>query len=443
MKTLISAKQFFSFPSAKEILFQMFLAFLGFIVLLSIIYMKSDDVVEIWQHPYIFSYTVFVTVFQLSRILGAMLYKKSYRKITSHLETEDIEHFTPSVSFVIPCKNEEKSIEKNIRKCFQAEYPADKFEVIVINDGSTDKTKEILDNLKKEFSRLTVVHWEENRGKRHAMAEGFRLTKGEIVIQLDSDSYLQPNAIRKIIQPFLHSEIGAVCAHASPVNADKNWLTKMQAAYYFMSFRILKAAESTFLTVFCCSGCASAYRKSVILPIINKWQNETFLGKPVMWGDDRSLTNWVLRSNYLTVYADEVQAYTIVPETFKQFLKQQIRWKKSWFINSIFAMKFIYKNQPFVAVTYFLPLFLLTLMTPIMATLALIYNPFINHIFPVTYVLGIFLIACIVTLYYLSVDRKSKYWKYIFVWSSINMFFLSFILYYSLIRIQDRKWSTR
>ena len=62
----------------------------------------------------------------------------------------------------------------------------------------------------------------------------------------------------KLVEPFQHPEIGAVCAHADPENADYSWLTKMQAAYYYMSFRILKAAESTYGVVFCCSGCSSS-----------------------------------------------------------------------------------------------------------------------------------------------------------------------------------------
>jgi hyaluronan synthase len=369
-----------------------------------------------------------------------MLYTYSSSKI---IQNQNDEFYEPTVTFVIPCKNEEKSIAKTISKSFDADYPENKIEVIVINDGSTDGTINVLNQLKNDYKNLTVVDWKVNRGKRHGMAEGFRLAKGEIIVQLDSDSYIDPSTFRNLVRPFQNPEIGAVCAHADPENADENLLTKMQAAYYFVSFRILKAAESTFLTVFCCSGCSSAYRKSIILPILDVWLNEKFLGLPITWGDDRALTNRVLKMNYQTIYTDKVQAYTICPNNIRTFLKQQVRWKKGWFVNSLFVSRFIYKRHPFVALTYFFPLIFVTLATPFMATKALIYNPIFAHTSPLFYIIGVFLVACIMVIYYRSVSRENKYWPYVFVWSAINMVVLSFILFYALATIQNRKWGTR
>lgn len=390
----------------------------------------------------LFTYTVGITTFQLSRILGAILYTNTKRNISRHIR-DSSKHYEPKVSFVIPCMNEEEAITKTITKCFEADYPADKLEVIVINDGSTDGTASKLAELSKRFPNLLVVTWEKNHGKRHGMAEGFRRASGEIVVQLDSDSYIEPKTFRNIIIPFAHPEIGAVCAHADPENADKNLLTRMQAAYYFVSFRILKAAESAFSTVFCCSGCSSAYRRSVVLPILDEWLAEKFLGLPVTWGDDRAITNRVIRAGYRTIYTDDVQAYTICPDSMKKFLKQQIRWKKGWFVNSLFASGFILKRDPFVALTYFFPLIFITLITPFMAFRALVYNPLVRHVAPWYYILGVFLIAVVMTAYYRYVARSNKYWPYVFVWSANNMLFLSFILFVALASIQNRKWGTR
>ncbi len=253
-------------------------------IVLGIVSVKSKVSRVAGIDPLLLSYTLFVTAFQISRLLNAFLYRYSYRQALATADTRRDSPFEPTISFVIPCKNEEGAIENTVRKCFNAEYPAHKLEVIVINDGSTDRTGEILDSIIGEFPTLTVIHWNINRGKRHGMAEGFRRAKGEIVIQLDSDSFIEPSRVRDLILPFENSEIGAVCAHADPLNADYNWLTKMQAAYYFMSFRILKAAESAYGMVFCCSGCSSAYRRSIILPILDVWLKETFLGLPVTLG---------------------------------------------------------------------------------------------------------------------------------------------------------------
>ncbi len=422
-----------------DTVFRFFLILLGFLILCVILWLKSSTASDFYNDPILLIYTVLVTTFELSRLIAATFYRHTHREILRVVKGK----YEPTVSFVIPCKNEEKSIAKTIYKCFESEYPKNKLQVIVINDGSTDGTETVLDEMKLIFPSLVVINWKDNRGKRHGMSEGFRVASGEIVVQLDSDSYIQPSTFRKIIEPFENPEVGAVCAHADPENANENILTKMQAAYYFMSFRILKAAESSFMSVFCCSGCSSAYRKNLVLPIMDQWLNEKFLGLPVTWGDDRALTNWVIKLDHKTIYTDEALATTICPDTWKVFFKQQVRWKKGWFVNSISASRFLYKKQPFIAFTYFFPLIFVTLATPFMAVRAFIYNPIVKGIYPVFYILGVLLISALVVVFYRYVARDNKYWPYVFVWSGINMMVLSFILFYSLATIQNRKWGTR
>jgi len=416
---------------------------LGGVALIILIILKSNTAEEFWGNPALLFYTIFVTSFELSRLVAAMYYPESHAQIVAGMIEPD--SYEPTVSFVIPCKNEEKAIRTTVENCFAADYPSAKIEVIDINDGSTDRTGEILRELEGEFGeRLTVVHWKINRGKRHGMAEGFRRASGEIVVQLDSDSYIVPETFRNLIRPFSNPEVGAVCAHTDPENAEANMLTRMQAAYYFMAFRIMKAAESAFTTVFCCSGCSSAYRRSVVLPSIDAFEAEQLFGKPITWGDDRALTNWVLRRGFKTIYTDKALARTIVPETFRQFVKQQIRWKKGWFVNSYFLSKFIIAKEPFVSVVYFLPLTFVTLLTPFMAVRAMVYTPLSGHSSAILlYVFGVLLIAGLLIVFYRYVARENTYWPYLFLWALINMVFLSFLLFYALATIQNRKWGTR
>lgn len=422
--------------------FRAFLVFAAIFLLFALALMKSHAWAYFWVSPLLFTYTIFVTTFELSRVMAAIIHSNYTTKRVPSASSVG-RAYEPTVSFVVPCKNEEAAIERTVNMCFAADYPPHLLEVIVVNDGSTDGTLGKLRALEKRFPRLTVVNWEENRGKRHGMAEGFRRANGEIVIQLDSDSYIEPATFRELIAPFSDPAIGAVCAHADPLNADQNFLTKMQAAYYFMSFRILKAAESAFFTVFCCSGCSSAYRKSVVAPIMETWLRERFLGLPVTWGDDRALTNWVLRRGYRTIYTERARALTIVPHTLKQLLKQQTRWKKGWFVNSVFASKFIWKKQPFVAFTYFFPLIAITLITPFMVTKALVWNTVVHGTFPLFYVLGVLLVATIITIYYRYAAPENRYWPYMFAWSALNMVVLSFVLFYAFATIQNRRWGTR
>ena len=110
-----------------------------------LIFLKAKTISDFFSDPLLFSYTIFVTTFEISRLLVATLL---YKSNTSDIVARDEEKYEPVVSFVIPCKNEEAAIENTVRKCFSVDYPKEKLEVIVINDGSTDRTGEILDNLK-------------------------------------------------------------------------------------------------------------------------------------------------------------------------------------------------------------------------------------------------------------------------------------------------------
>jgi hypothetical protein len=96
-----------------------------------------------------------------------------------------------------------------------------------------------------------------------------------------------------------------------------------------------------------------------------------------------------------------------------------------------------------VGLTYFFPLILLTLLTPFMAVRAFVYGPIVTGSFPWFYMVGVVLIAALITVFYRLVERDNRYWPYLFVWSALNMIVLSFILFYALFTIQNRRWGTR
>ena len=201
--------------------------------------------------------------------------------------------------------------------------------------------------------------------------------------------------------------------------------------------------ESTFYTVFCCSGCASAYRQSAVLAVLDEWSRENFLGLPVMYGDDRSLTTRVIKEGYKTIYTAEAQAYTIVPETFRQLIIQQVRWKKSWIINAIKTGKFIITQKPFIAILYFYPLVILSLINPFVALYALVYVPIVYGIWPIFYLAGIFLITALIAVYYKVYGPQNRYWPYLFAWGAFSVTVLAPLLFYAAARIQNRSWGTR
>ena len=247
-------------------------------------------------------------------------------------------NYTPGVTVVIPCFNEEEWINRTILSCINQDYPIDKLEVIVVDDKSNDNSvaviKKTIKKLKEEdrfniAGRLSYIVQEENQGKREALIAGVLKAKHELVVFVDSDSFLDPFAIINIVQPFKDPKMGGVAGRTDVANTYTNILTKMQSVRYYIAFRIMKAAEGYFDAVTCLSGPLSCYKKELVIEKMDDWKNQKFLGQKATFGDDRAMTNFILEK-HRTTYQDTAVCSTIVPNKYKVFLKQQMRWKRSW-----------------------------------------------------------------------------------------------------------------
>ena len=184
-----------------------------------------------------------------------------------------------------------------------------------------------------------------------------------MIVFIDSDSRVARNAIRRIAQYFVYPEVGAVSGIVDVDNKKVNILTKMQTVRYFVAFDVVKAAEARFGAVTCCSGAFSAYRREAAEQVLSEWLAQSFLGTKSTYGDDRSLTNHVIKYRWSVLYAPDARAKTMVPETMKQFLRQQLRWKKSWIRESLAASKFMWKGHPINSALFYSSIFL-TFMAP-------------------------------------------------------------------------------
>src|SRR2546427_1750710 len=197
------------------------------------------------------------------------------------------------VTVVVPVKNEAACISDVFQTVLASDYPRSLLEVIVGNDGSTDDSWERL-QLFRDNPRVTLINHERNFGKRVALASGFSMTKSEIVVCIDSDSYVDPQAIKLLVQPFADRKVVAVCGNGEAANLE-TMLGRLQHYWYVEMFRLAKGMESEFGCVTCCSGILSAYRKRSIDQVLDEWLNERFAGRRITIGDDRQLTNLVAR----------------------------------------------------------------------------------------------------------------------------------------------------
>ena len=379
------------------------------LVSISIIGMRVNSVIYFRYDPLIYGYSILTAVYLLSRYLFGAFYKS----------VPIDESYTPGVSVIIPCFNEEEWIQKTIIGCLNQDYPIDKLEVIVVddcsNDNSVQKINEIIERLKVECSdydvesRIKFIPQPDNRGKREALVAGVNVAKHELVTFVDSDSFLEPRAIKNLVQPFRDPKVGGVTGRTDVENAWTNYITKMQAVRYYVAFRMIKAAESIFDCVTCLSGPISCYRKDLVDKYKYDWLSQTFLSQPATFGDDRSMTNFILK-HHRTVYQDSAICTTIVPSDFKVFLKQQMRWKRSWLRESIRAGGFMWKKEPFHAISFYAGI-----IVPVLAPLIVIYNmiyvPIVYKTFPIVFISGILLMSFLMSFVYL-LFRKSKIWIY-------------------------------
>ena len=385
----------------------------------NIFYLRIENVSYYWYRPLLNAYSIGVGAFIISRFLIALFYRAP--------RAAGIE---PTASVIITAYNEVDAIYRTVECCYAADYPASKLEVIVVDDGSADGTLDELERAQERWSNLKVVAFTKNRGKREAMAAGARAANGDILIYVDSDSFVREDAIRQIVQGFADPAVAAVSGHTEVANRHVNALTRMQEVRYYVAFRIMKAAESLFGAVTCCPGCFSAYRRSCVLHVLDAWLNQRFLGVQATFGDDRSLTNFLLR-DYRVIYDAKAVATTIVPEYHGRFLKQQLRWKKSWLRECLIAASFMWKKHPIAAVSFYAQL-VFPIIAPLILIRAFVWLPFVQSdvLSMMVYAFGVLMIGCIFSAYYL-------FWKANAAW----IYGAYFTIYYMLVLVWQMPWA--
>ncbi len=382
-------------------------------------------------------YSIAISIYILSRfVLG---------QIHQALIIKDNVGYQPSVSFAIPCKDEEENISKTIQAIADVDYPKDKYDIFVVNDGSTDNSlaqiEKKADELRREGVKITVIDFKVNQGKREGMRECIVRSNNELMILIDSDSFVDKKLATNMAKYFVDPRVAAVSGHTDVYNKDVNNLTKLQNVRYYIAFKVFKAAESLFGCVTCCSGCCSAYRRSAVMEVLDDWSNQTFLGVKCTYGDDRSLTNYLLEKNYRTHYAPDAKSYTVVPEDWSTYIKQQQRWKKSWVRESFRASKFMWRKNPVVSTLFYLGL-MLPMISPIVVVRAFLWIPIVGHKWPTHYLFGLLIMSMVCGIYY-YIHTKGRDWFVGVAFVSIATLFLLWQLPWAVITIRNPKWGTR
>lgn len=219
-------------------------------------------------------------------------------------------------TIIIPCFNEDEQVRETIRYALQTQYP--NFEVIAVNDGSSDRTAEILDELAEKNERLRVVHLANNQGKAFALRSGAMVSQFEYLICIDGDALLHPHAVLWMMHHLTHfGHVGAVTGNPRIINRS-SILGKLQVGEFSSIIGLIKRAQRTYGQIFTVSGVIAGFRKTA-LEQVGFWSPEKIT-------EDIDISWKIQIEKWKIHYVPNALCYIYMPETFTGLWKQRVRW---------------------------------------------------------------------------------------------------------------------
>lgn len=354
----------------------------------------------------------------------------------------------PVCSVIVPAYNEGAQVLYTLRSVAASDYPADKLQIITVDDGSKDDTWRWMKQAERELGdRVQLVQLKKNSGKRRALYEGFQRSRGDILVTIDSDSEVDASTLRHMVSPFVHDAmVGGVAGNVRVLNTAAGIIPKMLDVSFTFSFDFIRASQSRVNTVMTTPGALSAYRRSVIFPVLNEWLHQTFFGQPANIGEDRALTNLILKNGYHVHFSKNAVVYTEVPTAYVGLAKMFLRWARSNVRETIVMAGFIFKKfrqTPALGARINL---LLHLHRMSIGEMLKLWSLSILVAFPTLFLFNMFtgaiLFSMIPGLFYLSRHKDSN-----FLWAIPYSLFwligLSWISLYALFTPHRTGWLTR
>lgn len=283
----------------------------------------------LFQHPIVDSvFTLFTFILFTYPILGSFKWfigVLSYRFLYKYRDPKFKEIATedePFISIMVPAHNEEVLIEHTIRYLMN-DLNYSNYEVLVMDDGSTDATPQILEGLAEEYDNLRVIHIEKNKGKAHAFNIGIAFAKGDYILSNDADTIPEPDALWKYMNYFNDENgknIGAVTANMDVQNRSRI-IEKSQTVEFSSIVGVIKRSQSaTIGTMYAYSGANTMYRKAALIDVGLFRQDRATEDISIAW--DHQFNGWT------PVFAPDILFYMNVPSTLKMLYRQRKRWAK-------------------------------------------------------------------------------------------------------------------
>ena len=292
------------------------------------------------------------------------------------------------------------------------------------------------------FGTQDICILQPHGGKREGLYTGFNLLMQDptidVIITTDSDTILDPMAITELSYASIGENIGAVAGQIQIWNTSTSILTHIISYRYWFSFNLERACESYWQTVLCIAGPMGCYKVEALKEIIDEWFNQKFLGQSCTFGDDRHLTNRILKTGRKVIYTEHALGYTDTPADYGRYYKQQTRWSKSYFREYLFNLQSLYLHSFWMAyeLTYQVGYFFLLMYWSL-------YIIYFGSVRQQSIALLITLIMSLLKSLYGVYKAKNKYYIFFFLYSYVYYLIILPSKIHALITLWDMEWGTR
>ena len=260
--------------------------------------------------------------------------------------------FTGTTSVVVPVVDEPLELFRDVLGRMVEQRPG---EIIVVINGAVNLP---LQEVCEEFSPL--VRWVHTPipGKRNAVMIGTEMSNGEITVLVDSDTVWTDDTLSELVKPFADDSVGGVSTRQRILEPERSWITRW--ADWLENSRALYSmpAQSVLGQVGCLPGRTIAFRRSILIRVMDKFMTERFMGVFLEVSDDRTLTNLTLKEGYRTVYQYTSLVYTDAPLQIKKLFKQQLRWARGSQYNTLRMLPWMLGHAPLLALFFVMDIIL-------------------------------------------------------------------------------------
>ncbi|MBI2025673.1 glycosyltransferase [Candidatus Kaiserbacteria bacterium] len=264
---------------------------------------------EMLAYPFLF-----IAIFFESFVLVTLLSKPARLARLRRAGERTDESALPSVAVMVPCWNEASTIGATCDSLLALQYPKEKLEIILVDDGSTDTTKEAMSRF-KEHPQIRIIH-KENGGKHTALNAGIAITNAELIGCLDADSFAEPDALREIVSCFYNPQVVAATA-AMSIHQPGNILQHMQNAEYAFGIT-LRHAFASINGLYVTPGPFSFYRREIVIALGGfRYGHQT---------EDMEMALRIQHAGYEIENAPRARVYTKAPSTIAKLMNQRTRW---------------------------------------------------------------------------------------------------------------------